>query len=306
MLVINERLIDDFLFDSWYIKTMEYSLFSKNALLKMQKARKIFLKFAVWILIGELVLGAILILVDSWDIAVGRIQRTFLTLALVLLVSVNNFIRIEKGDKIMQAFALVGFINNLIWGIFVILLMWEIVPFTWAEEIMEASIRSGYSYPSTKYHMTGYAMTMFISAFAAVAGFCISNILSIKETIKVVKPLKIAAIVCIAYLWIFGTIAVLIELEYKNAEKLYQLAELAGSALGITALAAVIISRTNKKKVAELNDIMNGVPAQFVPKTDTELRAEIEEKVRREMIEKEIRAKIEAEKSTTDDPGAIE
>ncbi len=35
----------------------------------------------------------------------------------------------------------------------------------------------------------------------------------------------------------------------------------------------------------------------YTPKTDEELRAEIEEKVRREMIEKEIRAKLEKEMS---------
>ena len=42
--------------------------------------------------------------------------------------------------------------------------------------------------------------------------------------------------------------------------------------------------------------------APSAPKTDIELRAEIEEKVRREMIEKEVRAKLEkemAEKAAT-------
>ena len=109
----------------------ENSLFSEATLQKIQKTRKIFLKFAVWILIAELVLGAILILTGSWGIEVGRIQGTFLILALILFVSVNNFIRIEKGNKTIQVFALVGFIGNLIWGIFAFLLMWEIVPFYW-------------------------------------------------------------------------------------------------------------------------------------------------------------------------------
>lgn len=281
---------------------MKNSLFKEDTLQKIQKTRKIFLKFAVWILIAELVFGAVLILTGSWDVAIGRIQGTFLILALILFVSVNNFIRIEKGNKTIQIFALIGFVSNLIWGIFAFLLMWEIVPFHWTEEIMRTSSYSGYSYPSTKYHMTFYAIIMLIASYAAAAGFWISNILSIKETIKLVKPLKITAVVCVAYLWIFGTIITPIEPEFKDVEKLYQLAGLAGLAFGITALAALIISKTNKKKVAESNTTMNRASTQFTPKTEAELRAEIEEKVRREMIEKEVRAKMEAEKPTIVNP----
>jgi len=269
----------------------ENSLFNKETLQKIQKTRKIFLKFAVWILIAELVFGAILILTGSWDIAVGRIQGTFLILALILFVNVNNFIRIEKGNKAVQIFALIGFIGNLIWGIFAFLLMWEIVPFHWTEEVMRTNSYSSYSYSSTKYHMTFYAITMLISAYAAAGGFWISNIMSIKENIKLVKPLKITAIVCVLYLWVFETIITPIEPEFEDVEKLYQLAGLAGLAFGITSLAALIISRTNKKKSVELG----------ASKTETELRAEIEEKVRREMIEKEVRAKIEAEQTNAND-----
>ena len=265
------------------------SLFSGETLQKIQKTRKIFLKFAVWILIAELVLGAILILTGSWDVVVGRIQGTFLILALILFVNVNNFIRIEKGNRIIQIFAIIGFISNLIWGIFAFLLMWEIVPFSCTEEIMQTSIYSGYSYTSIKYHMTIYSMIMLISAYAAAGGFWVSNIMSIKETIKLVRPLKITAIVCILYLWIFGTIVTPIEPEFRDVEKLSQLAGLASLAFGVTALAALIISKTNRKKDIESKS------AQFTPKTEAELRAEIEEKVRREMIEKEVRAKIEAE-----------
>ena len=130
---------------------------------------------------------------------------------------------------------------------------------------------------------------MLISAYAAAGGFWVSNIMSIKETIKLVKPLKITAIACVLYLWVFGTIITPIEPEFKDVEKMYQLAGLAGLAFGITALAALIISRTNKKKNVEPKS------TQSVYKTEAELRAEIEEKVRREMIEKEVRARIEAE-----------
>ena len=160
-----------------------------------------------------------------------------------------------------------------------------------------------YSYPLIEHHMTFYAVIMLISSYAAAAGFWVSNILSIKETIKLVKPLKITAVVCILYLWIFETIITPVEPEFKDIERLYQLAGLAGLAFGITALAALIVSKTNKKKVAESSAVMNGASTQFTPKTEAELRAEIEEKVRREMIEKEVRAKMEAEKSIVDNSG---
>ena len=163
---------------------MKNSLFNEDTLQKIQKTRKIFLKLAVWILIAELVLGAVLILTGSWDIAIGRIQGTFLILALILFVSVNNFIRIEKGNKIIQIFALMGFVSNLIWGIFTFLLMWEIVPFHWTEEIMRTSSYSGYSYPSTKYHMTFYAIIMLIASYAAAAGFWISNIIASEKVLS--------------------------------------------------------------------------------------------------------------------------
>lgn len=274
---------------------MKDGLFDENALQKIQKTRKIFLKFAVWILIAELVFGAILILMGSWDIAIGKVQGTFLILALILFVSVVDFVSIENGNRLIQIFALMGFISNLIWGIFAFLLMWEIVPFYWTEEIMHTSSYSKHMYSSTVFHLTFYTKIMLISYFAAISGLLISRTLAIKENVKPVKPLKITAVICAAYLWIFGTIAVIIELDFKDAEKFYQLAGLAGLALVVTVLAALIISKTNSKKVAEQTIAVSGVAAQFAPKTETELRAEIEEKVRREMIEKEVRARMEAE-----------
>lgn len=94
------------------------SLFSYGALQKIQKIRKIFLKSAVWTLIAELSFGAIIILAGGYGSEAGKLSGTFLILTLVLFVSVNNFIRIEKGDKSTQIFALIGPISNLVWGIF--------------------------------------------------------------------------------------------------------------------------------------------------------------------------------------------
>ena len=256
-------------------------------------------------MIAELVLGAVLILTGNWDTFIGRIQGTFLIVAFILFVDVNSFIRMEKGDKTIQFFALVCFISSLIWGIMTLCLLWEIVPTYWVEKTMRADdYYYNSSYVGINYHMTFYSICMLVLSYAMSAGFWISNVLSIKETIKLVKPLKITAVVCVAYLWIFGTIVTIVELNFENMEKLYQLAGLAGFAFGITALAALIVSKTNKNKVVGPSVALNEGVKQFTPKTEAELRAEIEEKVRREMMEKEVRAKMEAEKLTMDGFGA--
>lgn len=274
----------------------EKSFFSEDALTKIRKARQIFLKFAVGILIAELAFGAVLILIGAWDLAIGRIQGTFLILALILFLGINSFIRLEKGNKIIQTFALIEFISSLVFGVFVFLLMWEIVPANWTEEIIKISSYNSRAYTTTISHMTFWAIATLVSSYAAIAGFCIANIMSIETTIKVVKPLKITAIVCTFYLWIFGTIITIIQPEFKDVEKLYQLSGLAGLALVVTALAASIISKANKNKQENVARIVNGNNlSQNMPKTEAEIRAEIEEKVRREMIEKEIRTKLEAE-----------
>lgn len=280
---------------------MKDNLFKLETIEKIKKARKVFLWMAVWILIGELALGAILILVQSWDISVAKIQGTFLILAIALFVSVNNFIRMEKGDKKVQLFALISFISNIVWVILSVLLMWEALPFHWTEAAQEYSRYMERYYSVTIYHMTFWSMMMVIAISSSAAGFWISNIMTIKETIKetikVVKPLKITAIVCVVYGWIFGVVVTLAELDYYDMERFYQLSSLAGIAFVVTALAAAIISRTNRKKVEVKNEVK-------VAKTDDELRAEIEEKVRREMIEKEVRAEFEnAKKKLESDSG---
>ena len=272
------------------------SLFTDERIQQLQKTRKIFLKFAVWILIAELVFGVFIILTGSWNLAtIGRIQATFLLIALILFVNVCNFTRMETGNKIIQIFALIGFLSSLIWGVFAFLLMWEIVPTVWIEEVLRTSSYSKYSYTTSIIHMTIYTKIMLIISYVASGSFCISNVLAIKESIKVVKPLKITAVACVAYLWAFGTITTLIEPDFTDITKFYQLAALAGLAFVITTIAALIISNMNNKKPARLNAPMNMEPAPYLPKTEAELRAEIEEKIRREMIEKEIRAKMEAE-----------
>jgi hypothetical protein len=258
---------------------MKNSIFGKKALEKIQTTRRIFLKIAVWILIADFVLGAFLILTESWNVSVGRILGTLFVLAMALFVSINNFICMEKNNRATQTFALISFVSNIIWLIFALLLMWEIVPF----------YLKGEGVFSSSYHLSFFSLTMFISIYAAIAGFCISNTLSIKEPIKIIKPLKITAVVCVMYLWFFETFATIV--EFQNLGTLLNLTELAVLAFIITASAASIISKTSEDNKDKKRT------SGKTSKSDEELRAEIEEKVRREMIEKEIRSKIEAEQS---------
>ena len=283
----------------------ETSLFNENALQKMKKIRKIFLNCAVWILVAELIVGAILIIIgtDTWNITIGKIQGTFMIIALILFISINNFIRIEKGNKLIQTFASISFISNLIWGILALLLIWEILPTVWSEYV--ATEFFGTTFSTT--HPTVYSIIALTAAYAAAAGFWISNIMSIKETVKAVKPLKVASIVCIAYLWFSQTLLTIFQPLYSEVEKLYQLSGLAGLAFIVMALAALIVSKTNKNKIAEPSlTTKNETQTQPASKTDAEIRAEIEEKVRREMIEKEVRAKLEAEQANAEPNNNVE
>lgn len=277
-------------------------MFGENALIKIQKVRKAFLWVAVWILIAELIGGAILILTGSQSVAFGKIQLTFLVLALILFVGVNNFIRIENGSRTAQCFAIMSFVCNIIWGVLAIIIIWEVVPFLLTKETVRTSY-SGYSYTvAIGYHLTGWGISALIALYAAGAGFWISNILAIPETVKSVKLLKITAIVSIVYLWVFGTVITPMELEFKDIEKFAQLAGLASLAFVVTAATALIISVTSKGKSNKSKAINGDGSAELMAKTEAELRAEIEEKVRREMIEKEVRERLGASQPSMDVP----
>ena len=273
-------------------------IFSESSLGVIGKVKKGFLWSAVCILIGGFVLGAILILMGTYSDVTGKILTTMGILALVLFVGVNNFIRMEKGTKAIQILALVGLITGLFAAILGIVLAWDVLP---TNDIITGSCTAPRNDP---YYcdFVGASMSVVPSIWAKIlsvltslagAGFWLSNVMSIKETIKVVKPLKITSVVCEIYCAIYAVVMVFISSSdiYRNEvfTRMLALSGLAAFAFVVTALAAWIISRTSGKKQAVNSD------AVTAPKTDAELRAEIEEKVRREMIEKEVRERMEAQ-----------
>ena len=103
------------------------SIISKENLERIEGNRRYVLKAAIWMLIGGVVLGAIMILLggtSAYD-TIGKFIGTMLILAVMLVVSVNNFKMVAVKDMTVQSFALFGLITNIFWALFWILLCWN-------------------------------------------------------------------------------------------------------------------------------------------------------------------------------------
>ena len=279
-------------------------LFKEPALEKISKIKKGFLWTAVCLLIGGFVLGAIAILLrqsadDATMIRITKLLSTMAVLTFVLFVGVNNCIRMEKGNNVVQILALIGLVTGTLAAILGILMIWEVMPtVVWntgggcTTDVIYKCVNVVHYVPSV------WAKILSILISLAGAGFWISNVMSIKETIKVVKPLKIASVICETYTAIYTIVVVFSNYEIAvQMPTLSTLTGFLGFAFVVMAPVAWIISRTTDKKQAASNASAN--VQVNTPKTDAELRAEIEEKVRREMIEKEVRAKMGADQPPT-------
>ena len=235
------------------------------------------------ILIGEVIVGAIMILTGAWNVMIGKIQLTFLLLGVFLFVGVNNFIRIEKGTSLVKGLAWISLISNLIWLALGSLIIWEVVP---AIDTVSTSAfnRYGASYNTSMTVMSVFLKLALAAAGLGAAGFWTSNVLSIRETVKPVKPLKITAVICELYCSGFEILIVLIGFENINYDenllRWTQLSGLAGLAFVITALAALIISRSNREK----DNIGGSI------QDDRQMQATIQE-----MVEKEVQERMKAE-----------
>ena len=259
------------------------SLFSENAIDKMKRIRKVFLWAAVCILIGELIVGAILILSQSFDESIGRLMATFALCAVAMFISVNNFSRIEKGGSLIQGFAFTSLIMNVIWLVLSILLTWGILPNS--ERVFNGS------YGSTQ--MSIMAKMNLVAVAVSVACFFISNIWAIEETIKPVKPLKITAVVCELYCVLYVILVIMVGDSLTFDFRWGALALLAGLAFVIMAIAAAIVSNTGAKK-------NNGAVTMDEKKMQSTIQ---------EMVEKEVQARLKAEREkvqSVEVPPAVE
>ena len=242
-------------------------LLNDKVLGAIKNIKKVFLWVAVFILIGELIAGAILILTAKFDLTIGKLMGTFALCGIVLFVGVNNFSCMEKKNALVQCFALASMITNIVWLTLAILFIWEVVPF------IETSPR-GFYYSST---MTVLAKVMLISLNIATMCFLNSNVWSIEETLKPVLPLKITAIVCESYCGIYGIVVTLGQIGAMYDSKWYALAALAGLAFIVMAIAASLVSKSGKKKSGNVVD-------------SKEMQATIQE-----MVEKEVQQRLQAQ-----------
>ena len=287
-------------------------LYNEQTIAKIKTFKGILQKVAVWIFVAGVILGAAMILFGNASEmeTFGRVLGTLFVLALAMLVSVNNFRRLEDNDKAVQIFATLGFIMNLIWMALWISVIWGVDMYT-----RECSSGPGIAlYCEEVLSIVG--KFAYISSYLSALGFLGSNIMAIREGKKkgVIRPLKITALVCVIYELVYSTVVTLSNLDLSEEASLRanMLAGFAGFVWVITTLIAMALSKRqqNNEKIAEEKaeraeliakvqgagetGVKNKAPVVNT-KTEEELRAEIEEKVRREMIEKEVRERVEKE-----------
>ena len=254
------------------------SLLNDVAIEKIKILKKAFLWMAVCILIGEVVVGAFLILLQTFNLTIGKLMGTFALCAVALLIGVDNFTKMEKGEgRLVQSFALLSLVMNFVWLILAILLIWEIAPF------MERGIRRC-QYCSYGYHATIVLKMMILAIDLAMTGFFISNVWDIKETVKPVRPLKITALICELYCGIYAAMVVFFNEDGSMFNtRWYALAGLMGFAFVVMAFAALMMSRSGKKNNEEMTN------SHKTDISDSEMQVKIQE-----MVEKEVQARLEA------------
>ena len=243
----------------------------------LKQLKKAFLWMAVIILIGEFLFGALVILAnDLWTPTLGKVQASFLLLAVALFIGINNLTRIEERKPSVSGLAWLSLTANVVWLVLGILLIWGMVP-----AVDEYKIRVGSVYIAAG-TASVWVKLCSVASNLGIGGFLMSNVFAIKETVKQVKPLKIAAAVCWLYVSVFAIIVTFAETgNYSDWGKWFALSGLAGLAFVVLSIVALIVSRTNAKKEA-------GAGKQI---SSEEMQSTIQE-----MVEKEVQARLAAEK----------
>lgn len=259
------------------------SIISESSLQRLEGAKKYLLRGAIWLLVGSVVAGAILIMFGGDDSgnAIAKFLATLLVTALMILVCVNNFKMLATRKADVQVYALIGLVSNVVWAILWILVVW----------LADVNVPE---------HLARLAA---IFTYLSMLGLIGSNVMNIYEGEKrqLIRPLKITAVVCATYEMLYCTTITIT--EYTGGSefigRLGLLAAFVGFVWICIVIAALVISKDEKKKLNSTSQQpaagANNVAKPAEKKSDEELRAEIEEQVRREMIEKEVRARMEVE-----------
>lgn len=285
------------------------SIINETNLMKIENIRKWILRIGIWMLVGGVVLGATMILVggtSSGEI-IGKFMGTLFIVALMMMISVNNFKLIASRDATIQVFALVGLVSNLVWAVFWVLLCWN--PDWFTQQVTVNDCVGRYNHCGSSTRMSFITKIALIASFLSALGFANSNVWAIYEGNKkgMIRPLKITAIICAIYVVIYLTIMALFDFDYSSevSGRFGALAGFMGFVWFVIVITAAILSKNeNNKREAMVRKEKDEKAAKYDQftmdrsvKSEEELRAEIEEQVRREMIEKEVRARMEAERS---------
>lgn len=281
------------------------SILSKTSLAKIENVRKYVLKMAIWLLVGGVILGAITILLGgaSSGETIGKFMGTIWIVALMMIISVNNFKRVALEDEKIQIFALMGLVSNLVWA-----LLWTIL--CWMPELGRTCASSCATCTNFRCGMSMLIKCAVTFSYLSALGLIGSNVLAIYEGDRknLIKPLKITALICATYVSLYCIAMTFSDFSFTSefTVRLGMLAGFAGVAWLVAVIVAVILSKNEKNRIrrkevaSQSREIVGKKTSETKiaqAKTDEELRAEIEEQVRCEMIEKEVRAKLEAEKA---------
>lgn len=254
------------------------SIFKDTTLETFKKIRQAFLKVAVGIVIGEIVLLAVLIIAQSASKMIGQLMGTLLIFAIALFIAMAAFKCIEKKQPTAQILSLIVLVAEAFWLVFQILETWEVIP------MFDVSL-SGTSIYGIGVSLTAAAKFASIISDIMIYGLFGAWITSIEENGGPIKPLKITALCCDIYIWIFSIVVVLAGVSSTNATTLYGLYALAWIGLIVTWIIAASISRRNKKEQ------LDKVIAESTSINSAEMQSQI-----REMVEKEVQARMAEEK----------
>ena len=292
--------------------TYSSGIYRPSTIEKIKTFKNLLLKMIIWTLVGGAILGALMILLA--DSAGGEVMAKFMGTLFILagaaLVTVVDFHGIESGDKASQILASMGIVMNICWSVLWILVIWEVFDI-WEPFKCAHSSSSISCYGFRTYSILG--RITFISTYLSSLGLFGSCAMGLYEGSKksTIRPLKITSTACLAYTELYAIIIVITDgITFDDAfNRFGVLAGFTSFIWFITLIIATVLSRREKKIIESserkkqeekqqqiLEKAAGNVAAKpATPKTDEELRAEIEEKVRRELIEKEVREKLEKE-----------
>lgn len=318
-------------------QTIDKGIFSQKQLALIQKLRKNFLRYGVYVLIGGVILGAALILVGGTDAGeyIAKTMGMFLVFALMMLISSNNFKVLESNRRSAQILALVGLAMNFLWGILWTLLIWQVF-----DMMTYKTCTYGYECANSYWYTDGLSVMgkiTLIATYLSMLGFFGSNIMNLKEYDRksAILPLKITAMVCLSYCVAYAIFMALSDFGGFNDDsaRFAALSGFAGMVWIVTWIIAAVFSRGARKKSENTKnagansatvlqpEVVSQSEAAIRPETaiqpeaglrsdsssrsvaesEAEIRARIEEKVRREMeLEREIRERLERENQDKD------